>query len=137
MQQKLNNSCNTKFDIDLKEAEIFEQKIKDVFENKKIEVKTEKDIWRRTKNICIEIKYKGNKSGINKTESDYWFQVFQKDGNIKFIIAFPVTELRQLVCDHIGDNTCEVKKGGDNLDSDIVLIPLNKLFEPFLENNQC
>ena len=62
-----------KFDIDLTYGTIREEKIADMLTNKKIEVKSEKDLWQNTGNICIEYESYGKPSGIRATESDYWF----------------------------------------------------------------
>ena len=62
-----------KFDLDLKYGEIREDKIRDMLENKKIEVKSERGRWMETGNICIEYESWGKPSGIRATESDYWF----------------------------------------------------------------
>jgi len=43
-----------KFDLDLAYGEVREDKIADMLQNKKIEVKSEKDMWQKTGNICIE-----------------------------------------------------------------------------------
>ena len=62
-----------KFDIDLSYGAIREDKIIDMFLNKKIEVKSEKNMWQDTGNICIEYESWGRPSGIKATEADYWF----------------------------------------------------------------
>ena len=62
---------NKKFDIDLKFGLIHEKKIKELFEGKgKIEVKAERDKWKSTGNMVIEIKYKDRNSGLYSTEAD-------------------------------------------------------------------
>ena len=43
-----------KFDIDLKYGTIREEKIAEMLTNKKIEVKSERDMWMKTGNIAIE-----------------------------------------------------------------------------------
>ena len=43
-----------KFDLDLKYGSIREDRIAEMLTNKKIEVKSERDIWQNTGNICIE-----------------------------------------------------------------------------------
>ena len=43
-----------KFDLDLTYGEIREEKIAEMLTNKKVEVKSERDIWQNTGNICIE-----------------------------------------------------------------------------------
>jgi hypothetical protein len=48
---------NKKFDIDLKYGQIREDKVKDMFSNAQIEVKSERSWWRKTGNIAMD-KYK-------------------------------------------------------------------------------
>ena len=62
-----------KFDIDLKYGTIREEKIAEMLTNKKIEVKSERDMWMKTGNIAIEYESWNKPSGIKATESDYWF----------------------------------------------------------------
>jgi hypothetical protein len=62
-----------KFDLDLTYGEIREEKIAEMLTNKKVEVKSERDIWQNTGNICIEYECWSKPSGIRATESDYWF----------------------------------------------------------------
>ena len=62
-----------KFDLDLQYGQVREQMVADMLQNKKIEIKSERDVWQRTGNIAIEYECYGKPSGINATESDYWF----------------------------------------------------------------
>ena len=62
-----------KFDIDLQYGKVREKLVADMLQDKKIEVKSERDVWQRTGNIAIEYECYGKPSGINATESDYWF----------------------------------------------------------------
>ena len=56
------------FDLDLNFGQIYEEKVRDIFEGDgSIEVKTERDIWQKTGNIAIEIRYRGKPSGISST----------------------------------------------------------------------
>ena len=64
-----------KFDLDLQYGEIREQKIADMLTGKKIEVKSERDTWMKTGNICIEIESYGKPSGVMATESEWWVQI--------------------------------------------------------------
>ena len=124
---------NKFYDIDLPFGEIYEQQLKHIFGNKKFEVKTERDIWKTTGNICIELEYKGQPSGINITQADYWCHIFSDKGIIRFMMIFPVEELRKLV------KNCKYKTlnyGGDNLDSIIALIPLNKVCDNYNHVNE-
>ena len=59
-----------KFDIDLAYGEVRENMIADMLQNKKIEVKSERDVWQRTGNIAIEYECYGKPSGINATRAE-------------------------------------------------------------------
>ena len=52
-----------KFDIDLAYGKIRENKIAEMFTSKKIEVKSERGMWMKTGNICIEYESYGKPSG--------------------------------------------------------------------------
>ena len=66
----LTNHKTAKFDIDFDFGVFSEQQLIDMFENNgKVEVKTERDMWKQTGNIAIEFKYKGKPSGISSTMS--------------------------------------------------------------------
>jgi hypothetical protein len=51
---KPNKKDRKKFDIDLEYGTIREEKVADMLTKKKIEVKSEKDLWQKTGNICIK-----------------------------------------------------------------------------------
>ena len=69
------------FDIDLEFGEVWEERVRKIFENKgTIEVKTERDIWRTTGNIVIEIGYKGRPSGLSITDAEWWIHVLTSSG---------------------------------------------------------
>ena len=53
-----------KFDIDLQYGQIREDKIAEMFTDKKIEVKSERGMWMKTGNICIEYQSYGKPSGF-------------------------------------------------------------------------
>ena len=64
---------------------------------KYFEVKTERDWWTRTGNIAIELEYKGDASGINKTEATYWCHVLQEKDEPFCFVIIPVKKLKVLV----------------------------------------
>ena len=72
------------FDLDLKLGKLGEDFVNDMqVGNKKIEVKTERDIWKTTGNIAIELRYKGEPSGISTTESSIWVHLLSFKGVIE------------------------------------------------------
>ena len=84
-----------KFDIDLDFGKVGEREVENLLEgNGKIEVKTERDIWKKTGNIAIEIRCRGKLSGISTTEAKTWIHML-KDGGGGFI--FPVEDLREKI----------------------------------------
>ena len=115
----------SKFDLDLQYGQIREERIRDMFENKTIEVKSERSWWERTGNIAVEYEYKGKPSGIDKTESDYWFHTLEKKEGEFCSLVFPVPVLKRLVGKYKATKTRQVGDGGN---SKCVLLPLSELF---------
>ena len=96
-----------------------------MLDNKKIEVKCERDVWQKTGNISIEYESYGKPSGINSTEADYWFHNLCIGKDTFATIVFETKSLK-----HIIDNL-DYKKtvvGGDHMASKMYLLNLQKLF---------
>ena len=116
------------FDIDLNFGLIYEDKVRDIFQGKgSIEVKTERDMWSRTGNMAAEITYKGKPSGITITDAEWWCHLFTIDGDIKFVLMMRVKELKERIKQLARTNFVKIVKGGDNDDSEIILVPIQKV----------
>jgi len=116
------------FDIDLDFGQIYEKKIKELFEGDgSIEVKTERDIWADTGNMAIEIRSRGKPSGISTTDAKWWIHNFTIDGDIKFSMLFKVDKLRKAVKYLYLNELASIVKGGDDNTSDIILAPISTL----------
>ncbi len=116
------------FDIDLDFGKIYEQKVKDIFEGKGgIEVKTERGAWKQTGNIAIEIRYKGNPSGLSTTNADWWVHILSNNGDIDTALMFKVNKLKKKISKLVSRKEAHIVMGGDNNKSEIVLVPINKL----------
>ena len=103
---------NSDFDIDLAFGNIYEKALALILQDKKIEVKTERDKWKKTGNIAIEL-YNHNKnepSGLSKTKADYW-------ATIK-------TRVKEIVTSGKG----VIVNGGDFNASEMALIPIKEIF---------
>ena len=114
-----------KFDIDLEYGTIREDKIADMLTNKKIEVKSERGMWMKTGNICIEYESYGKPSGIITTEAEYWFHNLCIEDDIFCTLIFDVPKLKQLM------DKLDFKKsvsGGDHKASRMWLVNIRKLF---------
>ena len=114
-----------KFDIDLNYGEVREQLVADMLQNKKIEVKSERDIWQKTGNIAVEYESYGNESGIKATESDYWFHNLCIGKETYATLVFRTDVLRRII-DSL-DYTKSVN-GGDHNASRMYLLNIQKLF---------
>jgi|TARA_Y100000015_G_scaffold41170_1_gene46950 hypothetical protein len=115
----------SKFDLDLKYGQIREDKIAEMFTDKKIEVKSERGMWMKTGNICIEYQSYGKPSGIATTEADYWFHNLCIGDDIFCTLIFDVPKLKKLI------EKLDFKKsvsGGDHNASRMWLVNVRKLF---------
>ena len=119
------NDDRKKFDIDLNYGEVREQLVADMLQNKKIEVKSERDIWQKTGNIAVEYESYGKESGIKATESDYWFHNLCMGDEVYAPLVFRTDVLRRII-DSL-DYTKSVN-GGDHNASRMYLLNIQKLF---------
>ena len=119
---KYNN--DKKFDIDLKYGKVREKRLAKILEEKKIEVKTERDWWRKTGNIAIEIQSYGKPSGLKSTKADYWVHILADGKKDYCILLFDVPTLKKLARKHKKN----WKMMGDNRASKCILIPLKEIF---------
>ena len=114
-----------KFDIDLEYGKVREKMVADMLQDKKIEVKSERDVWQRTGNIAIEYECYGKPSGINATESDYWFHNLCIGEETFATIVFDTKSLKRII-ENL-DSKRSVS-GGDNNAARMYLLNLQKLF---------
>ena len=118
-------SNRKKFDIDLQYGKIRESQIADMLQNSKIEVKSERGMWQKTGNIAIEYESYGKPSGINATESDYWFHNLCIGKETYATLVFNTEILRNII------NSLDYKRsvsGGDHNASRMYLLNIQKLF---------
>ena len=117
------------FDIDLKFGKMGEEFTSQVFEgNSKVEVKTERDIWKRTGNVAIEIRCKGKPSGLSTTESDVWIHLLAYKGVIEGGFLFKVGVLKDKIKELHKSGGLKMVMGGDDNASQMALLPIKELF---------
>jgi len=92
---------------------------------KKVEVKSERGMWMKTGNIAIEYECWNKPSGINATESDYWFHNLCVGDNEYCTLVFKTDVLRKIV-DKL--DYFKTVSGGDHNASKMYLVNLQKLF---------
>ena len=118
----------------------------------KSEVKTERDIWKNSGNIAVEIRCgskefgKGRKSGISSTESEVWFSILSEKGVVKGGFIFYVDQLKALIKkrEKVGvmkgrkkdlkargewiEGALHIDMVGDRNESETVFLPIKELF---------
>ena len=114
-----------KFDIDLAYGQVREQEVASMLQDKKIEVKSERGVWWKSGNIAIEYESYGKPSGIEATESDYWFHNLCL-GNTTFATLVFKTDVLKSIIDKL--DFVETRNGGDGYKSKMYLLNLEKLF---------
>jgi len=115
-----------KFDVDLEFGQQWEEHIDDIFSGaKKCEVKTERDVWSRTGNICIEIESYGKPSGLTSTEAEIWVHNLVKDNELCCSLMFNTDKLRKVM----KEMKPHTVMGGDNNASKLYLVNIAKLLD--------
>ena len=118
-----------KFDLDLKFGHFGEDFVRDMQSgNTKIEVKTERDIWKKTGNIAIEIRCNNVPSGISTTGSSIWIHLLSYKGKIEGGFIFNVELLREKIRNLHKEGKTNMVMGGDFNASQMVLLPIKDLF---------
>jgi len=118
------------FDIDLDFGKIGEQKVLEIFEGDgTIEVKTERDTWKKTGNIAIELSYRGKPSGLTTTNAKTWIHLLSYKGNIEGGFLLDVKSLRKRINKLLEENKVRKVYGGDGNYSELVLLPINQVFK--------
>lgn len=132
--KKLSPKYNPYFDINIKRDIAFGERGEEIIklmleDGQKIEVKTERDTWKRTGNFVIEYSYKGRPSGIAHTKADWWFHNFSFQGKLEFTLVFKTEELKERIVRLLAEDKIKGVAGGDNNNSGLYLIPISTLKE--------
>ena len=119
-----------KFDHDLEFGRLGEDFV-EAFQSKntKIEVKTERDIWKTTGNIAIEIMCRGKKSGISVTDAETWIHLLSYNNVIEGGFIFKTQLLRDKIKKLHKDGNLKLIMGGDDNMSQMALLPIKELFD--------
>ena len=117
------------FDIDLDFGHIGEDEVIKIFEQgSKLEVKTERNWWKKTGNLAIEVECNGKPSCLSITDADYWIHLLYDDDKIVGGFILTVDYLRGRIKELVASEDAVIKMGGDNNASKMVLIPINKVY---------
>lgn len=116
---------NNDFKYDLNIGKLGEQKIADILENKKLEVKYDK-LASRTGNVVIEYESRNKLSGISTTQANYYCYIIANTQCDDIYILISVDKLKALCRKYYTMN--KIIHVGDNNTSKAVIIPLHELF---------
>lgn len=124
--------CKT-HDLQVEEDMLFgkigEEYTKELFEgNHNIEVKTERGKWKETGNIAIEIRYKGQPSGLSTTESSIWMHLLADNDKIVGGFVLKVSQLKERVKYLLNKKYARIVMGGDDNMSQLILVPIKYIF---------
>ena len=118
-----------KFDLDLEFGRLGEDFVKAFqSENTKVEVKTERDIWKTTGNIAVEIRCNGKLSGLSVTEAQTWIHLLSYNNKIEGGFIIDTGYLKDRIGELHKNKEVKVTMGGDDNLSQMVLVPIGKLF---------
>ena len=119
------------FDIDLPFGEKYEDTLSALLTedtNNKIEVKTERDIWKTTGNIYVELACREAFSGLCTTKADWWATILTLDGAIKGIVILPTNLMKKRVKSLIKNKKAQYPIYGSDDEASIgALVPIKEL----------
>ena len=124
-----------KFDLDLQYGQVREKIVANMLQDKKIEVKSERGMWLQTGNIAIEYESYGKPSGINATDSDYWFHNLCVGDEVFGTLVFETKMLKKIINESINANQVRSVSGGDHNASKMYLINIQNLFSQNIIKN--
>ena len=117
---------NSDFRYDLEVGKRGEKVVAEMLEGDKIEVKSEIDKWKKTRNTFVEFSSRGDLSGIAKTESKWWSINFYENNKHEFAIIVDTEKLRKMVKEK---GKYRIVRGGDNNTSKGFLVPIEDLIK--------
>lgn len=115
---------NSDFSHDLEVGQVAEEKLADILENQKIEVKTDLKA-KQTGNVFIEFESREKLSGLSTTKAKWWFNWI--DENIGILISTDL--LKQKLNDAIENGEARIVSGGDCNTSKGVVISKSNLIK--------
>ena len=126
------------YDIDLPFGVKYEGTLSELLTsktNKLIEVKTERDKWKKTGNIYVEFIWRETFSGLITTKADWWATILTFGGAVEGIVILRTNIMKARVKQLIKDKKAEYPvKGGDDNASTGALVPIKELLNYDSEN---
>ena len=119
------------FDVDLDFGRTWELQVCSMFEGDgSLEIKADR-MWHSTGNLAFEIRRRGQNTGILISKAKWWISVLTKKDEprrAEMILIWDTKELIEKLRSLHKENRARVVHGGDNNQTEIVLVPLKELF---------
>ena len=131
VRKKWKKDYTSNWDIDLKFGEDFEYSLANTLTLGKVEVKTERDKWKETGNIAIELMNQGTLSGLTVTKAEWWAHILSFNNKIESVILIPVDKLKRRVKQLVEDGRGKIVMGGDDNASELALIQIKDIHGVF------
>ena len=131
IRKKRKKDYTSNRDIDLKFGESFEYSLAHILNMGKVEVKTERDIWKESGNIAIELMNQGTLSGLTVTKAEWWAHILSFNNKIESVILIPVDKLKRRVKQLVEDGRAKIVMGGDNKVSELALVQIKDIHGVF------
>jgi len=126
-QLRFNSKADKRFDVNLLEGKLSESKWAKILET----VEFKKDYKaHETGNIAVEYKYRGNPSGIATTKAKYVAYILVDKKQNDNVVFFMKTEILRMMCRAYLDKPEHNIMGGDNNESNLILLPVKELTNP-------
>ena len=118
---------NKKFDIDLQYGQVAENLVESLITGKlKVEVKRDR-MSEKTGNIAIEFECRGAPSGIKATTAEWWALDLP---HLETVVMIKTSRLVSLMRQKIKSKEAEIKTGGDDAASKMVILKISDLLDP-------
>lgn len=128
-------SFNKFFDRDLKFGQEGEQWLTLLADERRLEVKRERDKWVTTGNLFFEFHCRGKASGLAVTTADFWCHILSHDRRPIGVLIVDTPTLKANLKRLIDEGRAKTIKGGDDNAAHGVLVPvaiIGELMKPTL-----
>ena len=124
----MKTKANKDFDKDLDFGMRWEDFVENIRTGKILtEVKAERDIWRSTGNIAVEVECNGISSGLTATKSEIWEHLLTENGHFIQGFTFRVDQLRKYIMKLHSQGKLRLVSGGDGNRARMALLPIKDL----------
>lgn len=124
--EKVTFNRDNKYDIQLGQGHAAEERLVEILQNTKLELKTENWLWEQTGNICIEYARGDRPSGIGATKADFWVHELRREPDLLALVIVPMERMKALC--RRAYSVGKKAQGGDYGKTKVIKLPLSWLW---------